>query len=146
MIFLVDTNILVRLSDSGSPDHAICISAMRQLLRRGDEARGCAQVAIEYWSVATRPIGANGLGLDPHAASLALQDSGRWLAWLPEPSDILPRWRTLVARHDIRGRQAHDTRLVALMEAHGIDHLLTFNTGDFSRYGGITVLHPSDAK
>ena len=29
------------------------------------------------------------------------------------------------------------------MKVHGITHLLTFNTADFKRYDGITVVNPS---
>jgi hypothetical protein len=32
------------------------------------------------------------------------------------------------------------------MNGHGIDHVLTFNTDDFKRYTGITVLLPSEVQ
>ncbi len=51
-------------------------------------------------------------------------------------------WRELVAKYGIQGKQAHDARLVAAMQRHGITHLLTFNTSDFSRYPGITGIDP----
>jgi predicted nucleic acid-binding protein len=38
--------------------------------------------------------------------------------------------------------KVHDTRLVAAMNVHGVERILTFNTDDFTRYG-IGVLHPS---
>jgi hypothetical protein len=41
------------------------------------------------------------------------------------------------------GVQVHDARLVALMMAHGLSHLLTLNPADFQRYPGITALSPS---
>jgi predicted nucleic acid-binding protein len=42
----------------------------------------------------------------------------------------------------VQGAKVHDTRLVAAMNAHGVGRLLTFNRGDFTRYG-IEVLDPS---
>jgi hypothetical protein len=36
----------------------------------------------------------------------------------------------------------HDVRLVALMLAHGVTHLLTLNGADFRRYSEITCLRP----
>jgi len=40
--------------------------------------------------------------------------------------------------------RAHDTRLVAAMQRHGLTYLLTFNTGDFSRFTAIHGLSPED--
>jgi hypothetical protein len=41
------------------------------------------------------------------------------------------------------GVQVHDARLVALMEVHGVTHLLTLNAADFARYPGVTALTPA---
>jgi predicted nucleic acid-binding protein len=57
---------------------------------------------------------------------------------------MLPHWLTLVAQHDIKGRRTHDARLVAVMLAHRVTHLLTFNTGDFASFTNISLVHPSD--
>lgn len=40
-------------------------------------------------------------------------------------------------------KQVHDARLVALMQAHGITHILTLNGSDFTRYPGITPVDPA---
>jgi len=37
----------------------------------------------------------------------------------------------------------HDARLAAAMLVHGIGHILTLNVADFSRYSGLTAVHPS---
>ena len=50
------------------------------------------------------------------------------------------------SKHSVLGKQAHDTRLVALMEAHGLTHLLTFNAGDFARFPGVTCVEPADIR
>jgi predicted nucleic acid-binding protein len=44
----------------------------------------------------------------------------------------------------VSGRKAHDARIVAAMRVYGLSHLVTFNTDDFKRYAGITVVHPQD--
>jgi hypothetical protein len=44
----------------------------------------------------------------------------------------------------VRGRQVHDTRLVALMQAHGVVELLSLNPGDFRRYTEIQCRTPED--
>jgi predicted nucleic acid-binding protein len=143
---LVDTNILVRLRELNSPDHPACTRALSRLLQRGDGLFICAQVAIEYWVVATRPKAANGLGLSPAEAEADLRDFEQMLVWLPEPADIGARWRKLVNRYGVLGVRAHDARLVALMEAHALTHVLTLNREDFEGYDGISVLLPSDVR
>jgi predicted nucleic acid-binding protein len=140
---VVDTNILVRLVDSGHPAQTVCQVALQHLFQKGDRVFLCAQAAIEYWAVATRPKAVNGLGLGSNDAELGLQRAERWLVWLPEPPDIAVRWRALVVKHNVLGKQAHDTRLVALMEAHGLTHLLTLNPGDFARFPGVTCVDPA---
>ncbi|MBI4467987.1 MAG: hypothetical protein HY650_01555 [Acidobacteria bacterium] len=42
------------------------------------------------------------------------------------------------------GKKTYDARLVTAMTVHGITHILTFNTDDFTRYAGINVLHPAN--
>ena len=64
---------------------------------------------------------------------------------MPDPPDIVPRWLELCTRYDVRGRQAHDARLVGFMLGSGIDRLLTLNTSDFARYTEITALEPGGA-
>jgi hypothetical protein len=47
-----------------------------------------------------------------------------------------------VLAHAVSGAQVHDARLVAAMHVHGLTHLLTLNVPDFTRYPGITIVHP----
>ena len=58
---------------------------------------------------------------------------------------VLDHWENLVAGHDVRGKNAHDARLVAAMRRHGLTHILTFNFQDFVRFTEIKVLTPEDA-
>jgi predicted nucleic acid-binding protein len=141
---LVDTNILIRVSSADDPRHSICVEAVRQLQARGSELFLCAQMMIEYWVVATRPRNVNGLGLDPAEVEENLQEYEQAMRVLPEPPDMAARWRELAERYAVRGRQAHDTRLAALMLAHGVTSLLTLNSADFARYSEITCLAPED--
>ena len=46
--------------------------------------------------------------------------------------------------HAVIGVQVHDARLVALLQVHGVTHILTLNTADFHRYHGITALSPTE--
>jgi len=62
---------------------------------------------------------------------------------LPDSDNVYAEWRRLVVAHGVSGKKTHDTRLVAAMSVHGVAHILTFNTDDFTRYAGIIVLDPN---
>ena len=146
MNVLVDTNVLVRLREAHSLARPDCDRALRCLRQAGHVLHICTQVAIEYWVVITRPREVNGLGLTTEEAESDLQKFEQLFVWLAEPADVGRRWRALVNKHKVRGRQAHDARLAAFMNAHGLTTILTLNAADFARYDGITCLLPSDVK
>lgn len=54
------------------------------------------------------------------------------------------RTRDLVASNDVRGKTAHDARLVAAMKRHGLIHRVSFNKSDFTRFAGINVFTPAE--
>ena len=72
-----------------------------------------------------------------------MNDIERAFPLLPDTADVYLQWRRLVVEAGFSGRQVHDARLVAVMLAHGVSHLLTFNSADFARYPAITALHPA---
>ena len=74
MTFLVDTNVLVRLEDSLSPQHAEAMGAIEILKREGYDCQIVPQVLYEFWVVATRPVENNGLGLDFQKAEDAIRE------------------------------------------------------------------------
>ena len=59
---------------------------------------------------------------------------------------IFPHWERLVTEHEVKGRAAHDARIVASIHRHGVTRILTFNVADFARYPGIVVLAPQSVK
>ena len=144
MKVLVDTNILLRLSATQAPEHADVVRAVSALLARGDEPMIAAQVLIEFWVVATRPVSVNGFGwtvVQTHAAILGFQAQ---FALLEDTPAVLTRWMALVVANGVQGKRAHDARLAATMLAHGVGTLLTLNPKDFDDFHGIAVLHPRD--
>jgi predicted nucleic acid-binding protein len=44
----------------------------------------------------------------------------------------------------VRGRQAFDAHLAAVMTESGLGRILTFNVDDFRRYPGITAVSPHE--
>ena len=93
----------------------------------------------EFWSVATRPVDVNGYGWPPKEAEAKVAELLRQFPLLPETPAVFPEWLRLVSSHGVLGKQVRDARLVALANIHGVPHLLTFNVGDFQRYGTLAV-------
>ena len=142
--YLLDTNLLLRLSDNASPHRALTEQAILKLRVNGDLLCLTTQNLIEFWTVVTRPTNVNGYGWTTQQAAAEVQYLLKKFVHLPDPPDVLTHWLTLVSQHDIKGRRTHDARLAAVMLAHGVTHLLTFNTSDFASFTNISLVHPSD--
>ena len=106
-MILLDTNILARVAAPASPQGQTARAAVRRLLRVNGQIVIVPQNLYEFWVVATRsqggpPAGQNGLGLSS-AASRRWMDffTSRFLL-LPEPEELLARWRGLIESHDVR--------------------------------------------
>lgn len=142
MSYLVDTNVLLRLVQKNHPMRPDARRALVTLRRRGEELCITPQNIIEFWAVATRPLDKNGLGLTVDEATREIRKLRRIFKLRPDSLAIFAEWEQLVARYQVMGKQAHDTRLVAVMKAHGLSHILTFNTDDFKRFADITPVAP----
>jgi predicted nucleic acid-binding protein len=144
MLVLTDTGILLRLADPADPQHAIVDNAVRAVRGRGNGLTVGAQNAAEFWNVCTRPATSRGgWGLSVTEADRRLSAVEAGFPLLSELPTVYPIWRGLLVTHAVQGRQVHDARLVALMMAHGITHILTLNAGDFARFPGIVEIAPA---
>jgi predicted nucleic acid-binding protein len=142
LLYLADTNILLRLLKSNDPEYWLVRRAVHTLKAHGERLCYVPQNILEFWNVCTRPPGRNGFGLSPREADERAQRVERAFTLLPDNELIHPEWRRLVLAHAVSGAQVHDARLVAAMHVHGVTHLLTLNVRDFTRYPGITIVHP----
>ncbi len=61
--YLIDTNILLRLSRESDPQQHVIQTALDTLDRRGAELYFALQNIAEFWNVCTRPVERNGYGL-----------------------------------------------------------------------------------
>lgn len=141
--YLVDTNVLLRAAHKESPEHDTAVRAIVSLEARGEILCLATQVLVEFWVVATRPIEVNGLGWTTDLVKLEIERLLSQFPLLQEPPDTIIHWLQLVGAHDIKGKRAHDIKLIALMLANDITHLLTFNTDDFKVVSDITLVHPA---
>ncbi len=140
--YLADTNLLLRLADPASPQHPVVTQALTSLLRQGDEVFLTPQNFIEFWAVATRPIEANGFGWNAERTGREVSDLQERFPLLPDTADIFTRWLDLVKHLPIHGKRVHDARIVAVLQAHAVQHLLTFNTSDFAAFPSLSLADP----
>lgn len=143
MRVLLDTNILLRTVQPTHPLFSEATAAISKLLRRRETLFFCSQNIAEFWNVATRPAGANGLGMDTQEVMKEIETLESLLILLPDIPGIYPEWKRIVSRHSVQGVKVYDARLVALMHVYSVDSILTFNVSDFDRYAAIAALHPS---
>jgi predicted nucleic acid-binding protein len=120
------------------------LAAIAQILTQKDQCCITSQVLIELWVVATRPVNVNGLGWTVEKTDSAITQFSNQFSLLPETEAIYPTWRNLVTTHQVLGKRTHDLRLIAVMQAHAVTHLLTLNIRDFPSIPDITVIHPQD--
>lgn len=143
MAVLVDTNVLIRRIHRRDPKHRLAYRSLSRLVADGRRLCVASQNLIEAWTVCTRPVVNNGLGLDTALADRILARVERSVTRLPDSKDTFGEWRRLVVLHAVAGKKTHDAHLVAAMHVHGINEILTFNTDDFARFGGIVAIHPA---
>jgi len=143
--YLLDTNILLRLTETSSATHATTLQAVSALLADGAVVFITGQNLIEFWNVATRPLEKNGLGLTTAEVSAELARHKAAFRLLPDSPAILAQWETLVVRYDVQGQKVHDARLAAVALSYQVSHLLTFNDRDFKRLApaGLQIIDPA---
>lgn len=142
--FLLDTNILIRFCDAGSPAQQLALYAVSELLNRQNEVCVTAQNIIEFWAVATRPLSANGLALNAEQTKVEIDAILDQFLFLEDTPIIFQHWMRMVTSLALKGKRIHDCRLVAVMKAYEIGSLLTFNSEDFNAYADITLVHPQE--
>jgi predicted nucleic acid-binding protein len=141
--FLADTNVVARWALPNDPQYATIRQAVFTLQARREILYITPQVLVEFHALATRPVEANGLGWTAAAARSEAHRIETSFPLLAEVDAIYPLWGALVDAYGIIGRQVYDARLVAVMQAHGISHILTLNGSHFQRFSGIVVVDKS---
>ncbi len=141
----VDTNVLIGAIQTFDLQlRATARRAVKSLFRQGEQLLCFPQNLVEFWNASTRPANANGLGFSPEQAARYVDRFQTLLRLLPETPEVFPTWRKLVLEHRVSGIQVHDARIVAAMSVHQVNKILSFDLADFTRYAGITVVHPEE--
>ena len=140
---LLDTNVFLRHSLTADARQPAITAALDALLADGTELCICSQNIVEYWALSTRPVNANGLGKSPAQVRREIDSITPGFSLIPDPAELLAIWLNLCTTFEVRGRQAYDARLVALMSATAVTTLVTLNPADFSRFATIKLVIPA---
>jgi predicted nucleic acid-binding protein len=140
--YLLDTNVILRFCNPSDVQHDVATEAISYLLNQGDECFLTGQVLIELWVVATRPVEVNGLGWTTEKTRQIIDELLNRFPLLEESPEIFFTWLDLVTTNQVMGKRTHDARLIAVLLANNITHILTFNSSDFAVKSMITVICP----
>ena len=140
MIYLADTNVLLRIVRRTDVRHSIAQAAVHKLEAKGHQLQTTSQNFVEFWNASTRPTERNGFGLTPDETDVLLGELEQSFPLLPDSSEVYPIWRQLVVKYNVSGVQVHDARLVASMIVHKVAHILTFNVTNFERYASERIV------
>jgi len=86
---LLETNVLLYLANSAASEHWAAKGTVTRMLAAGDRLAIAAQVLFEFWSVATRPASANGLGWTAPQTRTAIDGFRGKFAMLAEPPEVI---------------------------------------------------------
>jgi predicted nucleic acid-binding protein len=131
---LVDTNVLLSATAPHRPLHASALTVLNDWPNQGIPLATSVQVLREYLVAATRPIEVNGLGL---ATDDALANVAAFRVRMRLLVDGEPTWdrlQALIRTHGGKGKQIHDTNIVASALTWGLTRLVTANVADFTRF------------
>ncbi|MBI4211132.1 MAG: type II toxin-antitoxin system VapC family toxin [Deltaproteobacteria bacterium] len=137
---VLDTNVIVYALNQHSPQHPFVHQCMDQLKEKGYRFCITEQILREVLVVVTQSRNLQ-KPLDPESA----KDFGTKLLhkFVFLPSNNLSRVNLLdlIENHRLQGRCIHDANIVAVMTAHQVKNLFTFNTKDFLRFRKISLIN-----
>lgn len=134
----IDTNVLVYAMVSSMPLNASATAALRRMWEEGRHLCINGQVLREYLAVMTRT---NTTGCTKETLALDIKRFSETFIVLDDTASVRTCFLELFGSYDVKGSDVHDMNIVATMQAHAIDTILTHNVKDFARYEPrITVL------
>ena len=144
--YLLDTNILARLTERQSRQHQTAANAVKTLIARGDFLFITPQNFGEFWNLSTRPTTKNGMGLTAATAAAEFANHKAAFRMLPDAAATFVQWERLVSTYGVIGPDVHDARLAAVALVYQVPNVLTFNGKHFRRFApeGLKIVDPAN--
>jgi predicted nucleic acid-binding protein len=86
--YLIDTNILLRLSHHDDPQHQLVKAVLARLDEQGEELYFSLQNIAEFWNVCTRPLMRNGYGFSIAETNRCVEEIERTMIFLPDNEQV----------------------------------------------------------
>lgn len=137
---LIDTNVLLASRVVDHPKFEATVQALEGWATQSFRLVLAPQVIYEAYVVASRPQAVNGLGLNAAEAADMITAASQIFQVLDEPGGLWSRWLRICRELQISGKAAHDARLVAFAQVHGIPRMLTLDAATYSRHEGVEML------
>jgi predicted nucleic acid-binding protein len=123
--WLLDTNVLLYLANPAALQHDAASRAVMRILADGGRLTVAAQVLFEFWSVATRPASANGLGWTVAQTRHAIDGFRTRFFVLEETPEVVDLWLDLVVSNALKGKRIHDAHQADDVAADVVIQLIT---------------------
>ncbi|MEZ0325659.1 MAG: type II toxin-antitoxin system VapC family toxin [Fimbriimonas sp.] len=146
MRFLLDTNVLIRLSAASEPEHELTTNTIGRLMEQRHELFVTDQALREFWHVCTRSRDSNGKAMSAEQTAQLLDAIEATSTVVYGTSESFARWRAIISEAGVTGALCHDANHVAIALANGIDNIITFDVADFRKLNvsGLTIVHPAE--
>ncbi len=111
-LYLLDSNILVYLSNEASTSHRITAEVIARLRLQQAELCICPQSIVEARAVLTRPLSSpNGIGFSSADATAEIADHLSTFTLIPDTPTVFSEWKKLAENLGVLGKQNHDARV-----------------------------------
>ena len=142
-LIYLDTNVLAYVANTKAPQHRAAL----EIFRPSDTEILCisSQVLAEFYSYITNPA-ILAKPLEPSEAISRIKRicQMRHVRLLSTPVDLFERWMKLLEERPVTNGGIFDLLHIAIMLAHQVTSIYTFNVNDFSWCSQIEVIDPSD--
>lgn len=128
---VVDTNVLLAATAPSRALNRQALTVLNDWPNRRHRLCASGQILREYLVVATRPVTANGLGLETSAAVANVAALAGRMRILDEDERVAQRLRELARETGLGGASLHDVNVVATALVHGVGRIVTANVADF---------------
>ena len=94
--WLLDTNILLRMTNQDDPSYHLVQETISALVERGATLCFTTQTLGEFWNVSTRPLKENGFGKNVAEVDRIADTFEREFEFLPDGLEVHRKWRKLL--------------------------------------------------
>ena len=105
-MILIDSNILVRYANFNDPLYSNVDQLINRLFAQGEQLCIVPQNIYEFWSVASRPIANNGLGMSIVEAEVTKQRFTQFFKFFPDDPQLYREWENLVVHYQFKAKSA----------------------------------------